>query len=301
VSVSVTENLPGHSYDDRFLYPENPALGEQYNFSLLVADHDYAETIGLEMSQGRTFARELATDSNAVVVNEAAVKILGLNDPIGKRVGLSIDNTFPIIGVIKDFHFESLHANIKPLVYFLGRGTMRFAAIRIRSDDISRTLGYLKERWLEFVPDVPFKYSFLDEDFAALYRTEQKSQQLFSTFSVLAILIASIGLFGLAAFTAERRTKEIGVRKVMGASNSNLIFLLNKEFFKIVVVANVIAWPIAYYSMTKWLQDFAYRIDISWWIFAMAGGLALMIALLTVSAQAIRAAVANPVDSLRYE
>ncbi len=301
VSVSVAENLPGHSYDDRFLYPENAAPGEQYNFSLLVADHDYVETLALEMAQGRTFSRVLATDSNAVLVNEAAVKILGLNDPIGKGVGISSDDIFPIIGVIKDFHFKSLHDEINPLVYFLGRGTMSFTAVRIRSDDISSTLDYLKARWFEFVPDVPFKYSFLDEDFAALYRTEQKTQQLFSVFSVLAIMIASIGLFGLAAFTAERRTKEIGVRKVLGASISNLLFLLNREFFRLVVIANVIAWPIAYYSMTKWLQDFAYRIDIGWWVFALAGGLALLIALLTVSTQAIRAALANPVKSLRYE
>jgi putative ABC transport system permease protein len=178
---------------------------------------------------------------------------------------------------------------------------LRSISIRLRPDDIPSALTFLQEKWQEYRPDYPFSYYFIDERFNQRYENEEKLGKLFSLFSLLAIAVACLGLFGLAAFTAEQRTKEIGIRKVLGASVAGILSLLSKDFVKLVVVANIIAWPVAWYAMNRWLQDFAYRIDIGWWVFAFAGGLALLIALLTVSTQAIKAALANPVESLRYE
>ena len=202
--------------------------------------------------------------------------------------------------MVEDFHFETLRDTIGPLVMFLGEstGTISF---RIQTEDISGAIGLLRNKWKEFRPNQPFEFSFLDERFDEMYRTERKFGEIFGVFAVMAIFIGCLGLFGLAAFTAEQRTKEIGIRKVLGASSSNIIKLLLKEFVILIAVANVIAWPISFFVMKGWLKDFSYRISLSIWIFLIAGLVTLFIALLTVSSQAIKAAFADPADSLKYE
>ncbi len=208
---------------------------------------------------------------------------------------------YTIVGVLKDFHYESLHQQIRPLAIFLNSGQTAYLPVRIRPNDISKTISFIEDQWKKIVPGKPFEYFFLDEDFNKLYQSEQKTGQIFTTFSVLAIFIACLGLFGLTAFTVERRIKEIGIRKVLGASISTIVFLISKEFLKWVLIANLIAWPVAYYFMNNWLENFAYKTDITLWVFIFSGIIALIIALLTVSSQTIKAATANPVKSLRYE
>jgi putative ABC transport system permease protein len=190
---------------------------------------------------------------------------------------------------------------MQPLMIVLAPDGYGYAMMRIAAHDIGGTLDEIKRVWMSFAPEWPFDYLFLDDNFEKQYRAEQRLGKIFGAFGFIAIFIACLGLFGLAAFTAGRRTREIGIRKVLGATASGIVNLLSREFIKLVLVANVIAWPAAYFAMNKWLQSFAYRIDISWWIFALAGMLTLLIALLTVSAQAIKAALANPVEALRYE
>lgn len=206
-----------------------------------------------------------------------------------------------IIGVVKDFHFESLHQEISPIIFFIRKGDYRNISVRISPENIPLTMAFLKEQWSEYRPNYPFDYFFIDENFDELYRSEEKLGQVFGAFALLAIFIACLGLFGLASFTAEKRTKEIGIRKVLGAPVLGIIYLLSKEFTKWVIVANVIAWPLAYFVMQKWLQNFAYRTNVGLWIFVGAAGVSLVITLVTVSFQSVKAALADPVRSLRYE
>jgi putative ABC transport system permease protein len=206
-----------------------------------------------------------------------------------------------VIGLMKDFHFKSLHEKIEPLVIFNNSGNSAYLSIRIKAENASDIIPAIENKWKSFFPDKPFEYFFLDEYWGKLYEKEQKTSNLFFCFSGLAIFIACLGLFGLAAFSAQNKTKEIGIRKVLGASVSGIVSHLSMEFLKWVIIANIIAWPIAYYFMNKWLQDFAYRINISWWVFVLSGGIALVIALITVSVHAIKAAMANPIEALRYE
>jgi putative ABC transport system permease protein len=256
----------------------------------------------------------MATDSSAFVVNEAAARMFGVVSPediLGRRLtrfkrypdSVTIHIQGPVIGVVRDFHYASLHENVKPLIFNLpiGRWDANRFVIKIAAEDIRGTLDFLATKWKTYTKIYPFSYSFFNEKLNALYRSEQRLGKIFSIFAGLTILVACLGLFGLVSFTAERRTKEIGIRKVLGATVANLVALLSKDFVKLVVAANLIAWPISYLAMQKWLEDFAYRIDVSWQVFALAGGLALLIALLTVSTQAIKAALANPVEALRYE
>ena len=240
----------------------------------------------------------------AVVVNEALVEVMGLKgNPIGQHIRFASDDTaYPIIGVVRDFHFKSLHDEIEPYAVFIEDGVTDRSAIRILSDDVPGTLAYLEETWEAFVPDRPFVYSFLEDGLAAQYRVEEQTRTIVSVFSLLAIMIACLGLFGLSAFMAEQRRKEIGVRKVLGASVEGIVVLLSKDIIRLVLVAFVIAAPLAYLVIDWWfLQGFVYRIEMSVWTFLLAGLLALAIALLTVSYQSIRAARINPVEALRYE
>jgi putative ABC transport system permease protein len=289
-------------------------IAETFHAAYLDADHDFAATLNLELVAGRWFAKEMATDSSAFVMNEAAARMFGMVSPediLGRRLtrfkrypdSVTIHIQGPVIGVVRDFHYASLHENVKPLIFNLpiGRWDANRFAIKIAAEDIRGTLDFLATKWKTYTKIYPFSYSFLNEKLNALYRSEQRLGKIFSIFAGLTILVACLGLFGLVSFTAERRTKEIGIRKVLGATVANLVALLSKDFVKLVVAANLIAWPMAYFAMNKWLQDFAYRIEIGWWMFVLAGGLALLIALLTVSTQAIKAALANPVEALRYE
>lgn len=225
---------------------------------------------------------------------------------VGKRLtelgGTPEENdTRTIVGVIKDFHFESLHLQIKPMVLSINPRQFGNISVRIRPENISATIGFLQEQWQAFEPGYPWRYTFLDEDFGRLFQREERLSQIFGMFTVLAVFIACLGLFGLASFIAEQRTKEIGVRKVLGATAQSVVMLLSKEFTKLVGLAFVIAAPIAYFMMRNWLQDFAYRTTLSPLLFLGAGVLALVIAWLTVSYQAFKAALTNPVEALRYE
>jgi len=274
------------------------------SFQAWIVDYDYFDTLGLKLAQGRFFSRQFSTDDKAAVINQAAARQFNWSDPVGRRLGLAANpkdiQPYKVIGVVEDFHFESLRKTVGPLVMYLGnsRGNISF---RLKTQDIAIAVGLLESQWKEFLPNQPFEYSFLDERFEQMYRTEQRTGKIFAIFAGLAIFISGLGLFGLAAFTAEQRTKEIGIRKVMGASVAQIIFLLSTGFTKWVVFANLISWPIAYYAMSRWLQNFAYRIDMNIWIFVLSGTISLLFALFPVSFQSIKSATANPVDAIRME
>ena len=302
ISASNTDNLPGQRFSSTVFKADNSASTQQHILACMSTDYDFAKTLGLEIIKGRYFSKEFYSDSQAVVINECAARIYNIKNPVGKRLVDARDNSaVNIIGVLKDFNFESLHQEIKPIVIYLNREQTSNLAVKIRSNDLKSTISMIKNEWNKFVPGKPFEYYFLDDNFNELYQSEIKIQQIFTSFSVLAIFIACLGLLGLAAFTAERKTKEIGIRKTLGASVTGIILLLSKNYTKWVLIANIIAWPTAYYFMNKWLQDFAYKTEMSIWIFLLSGILALIIALLTVSANAVKAATANPVKSLKYE
>jgi len=235
------------------------------------------------------------------VVNEAFVAALGLQDPVGKVVKGEGDTEFEIIGVVKDFHYKSLHEKVVPFMFTLEPEAATVILARIEAGQEKETIATIQQFYKTFNPGFIFDYQFLDEDYQAQYVAEQRVGVLSKYFAVLAIVISCLGLFGLAAFTAERRRKEIGIRKVLGASARSVVMMLSKDFLKLVLIAAVIAFPVAWFGMHQWLQDFAYRINISWWIFGLAGIMVLLIALFTVSFQAIKAAIANPVKALRNE
>jgi putative ABC transport system permease protein len=267
-------------------------------------DYDYIKTMGMEMALGRNFSKEFGSDSNAVIINETTAAFLDYKDPVGHQLyTFDRDNKtipFTIIGVVKNFNFESLHKDIGPLCFRLGQSTYS-TSFKVNAAGINSLIPKIQSNWKALAPGMPFSYRFLDDSFTEMYNNEQRVGKLALLFSVLAILIACLGLFGLATFIAEQRTKEIGIRKVLGSSVSRVVFLLSANFLKLVLIAFLFAAPAAWWFMHKWLQDFAYRINIDWWIFIAAGVIALLIALLTVSFQAVRAAIANPVKSLRTE
>jgi putative ABC transport system permease protein len=269
-------------------------------------DYNYIPTLGMEMARGRNFSKDYGTDSTGMIINETAVKMFGwtpqnaLNRTITRNDNEGRKATFQVIGVVKDFHFKSMHEQIGPLVMTLNNG-WGWMMVKTRSTEVSGLLATMKKDWEGFHPDMPFSYTFLDERFNETYKAEQKTGQILGTFAGLTIFVACLGLFGLATFTAEQRTKEIGVRKVLGASVAGIIGLLSKDFLKLIVVALVIATPAAWWLMERWLQEFAYKTDINWWVFAWAGILSILVALFTISYQSIKAALMNPVESLRSE
>lgn len=274
------------------------------NMQRWTVDYDYINTLGMQMIQGRNFSREFGSDSSGVIVNETAAKLLGFSSPLGEKIYTYNNRNEPIayniIGVVKNFHFESLRQNIGPLCMMLGDARF-LTSFKVSTSNIQALVKQIESKWKVMAPGMPFSYRFLDDSFDEMYRSEQRVGKIAITFAVLAILIACLGLFGLVTYAAERRIKEIGIRKVLGATISNIIGMLSKDFLLLVVIAAVISFPIAWWGMNQWLQDFAYRIDISWWIFIIAGLMAAVIALITVSFQAIRAALANPVKNLRTE
>jgi putative ABC transport system permease protein len=272
-----------------------------------VVDYDYMNTMGMQIIKGRNFSKDFGADSSGIILNEAAVKVLGYDDPIGKKVYTNFQTaafsdliSYTIIGVVKDFHYESLRQNIFPLGMRLGQSS-GLASFKVNTKDIQSLVKQVEVKWKTMAPGMPFSYRFMDDAFDNIYRAEQRVGKVAITFSILAILIACLGLFGLVTYMAEQRTKEIGVRKVLGASVGNLVTMLSKDFLILVLLAAVIAFPFAWWAMDTWLRDFAYRINIDWWVFALAGVIALLIALVTVCFQAVKAAMANPVKSLRTE
>ena len=265
-------------------------------------DEDFINTMGLKLINGRNFEKEMASDTAGIIVNEAFVRKFGQLDPLNKNVYRDSYGVqqFHIIGVVKDFNFASLKDNIGPLAmtYQPDNGAI---SVKLHSADLSGLMSKIEDKWKGLSPGQAFNYSFMDEDFDARYRVEQRFGSMFISFSTLAIIIACLGLFGLAAYAAEQRNKEIGIRKVLGANISSIVGMLSMDFIKLVFVAIVIASPLAWYAMNKWLEGFAYRVNFQWYLFAIAGGAAIFIAFITISFQSIKAALANPVDSLRSE
>ncbi len=267
-------------------------------------DEDYIPTMGMQVLEGRNFSTDFPSDSAAVVINERMAAYFGDKDPIGQYLSEFDDNeqitAYKVIGVVKDFHFSSLRQNIAPLAFFL-RPSQGFLTLRLKGNDLSNTIQKLKSDWDLLAPGQPFDYTLMDERFNRMYEGELQIGQIIGVFSLLAIFIATIGLLGLVSFAAQQRTKEIGIRKVLGASVTGIVGLLSKDFIQLILIALVTAIPITWYVMNRWLENFAYRIDMPWWTFLLAGIIAIGIALLTVSFQTIRAALANPVKSLRSE
>jgi putative ABC transport system permease protein len=274
---------------------------QQVKMVMTSVDYDYLETFGLKMAQGRFFSREYSTDaSDAYVINQAAARAMEMDDPIGKNLRVW-DLSKRIIGVVEDYHFESLHNKIIPMAMRIDPNWYNQLCVRISPHRIPDTLAFLENKWKEVYPEYPFEYRFLDDTIQSQYRSEQAIGKIVTVFTVLALFISCLGIFGLSSYTAEQRTKEIGIRKVLGATVSSIVKHISKEFVILVIIANVIIWPLAYIIMNRWLQSFAYRISIGWWTFVLAGIAVLVVSLLTVIWQIIRAATANPVDSLRYE
>ncbi len=271
-------------------------------------DTDYIKTMGMKIAAGRDFVKDAPADNTTVIINQAAARQFGWPEPLGRQISFPQDGSsgqttytdLTVVGVVEDFHFESLHSPIGPLVMSIGENRSRIS-FRIQAQNTTAVLAELKHQWQRFAPGQPFEYSFMDESFAELYRSEQRLATIFSVFAGLAIFIACLGLLALASFLAERRTKEIGIRKVLGASIPEITLLLSHEFVKWVGIAALIAWPLAYFAMHRWLQGFAYRTGIGIGLFLFSSLLTLLIAILTVSFQSIRAARANPVNSLRNE
>jgi len=269
------------------------------------ADQDFIPTYGVRIVAGRGFSRDFSTDTGSFLLNEAAVRALGFkanDDVIGKDFGYG-NRTGKVIGVFNDFHFESMHQRILPLVLLVPRSANNYGntSIKITGTNIPAALAHIEKTWQKFLPESPYQYNFLDENFERLYLSEERQKTIFTFFAFIAIFIACLGLFGLSAFAILQRIKEIGIRKVLGADVNTIVALLSKDFLKLVLLAAIIAFPIAWYAMDSWLQDFAYRINVGWWVFVVAGIIAGIVAFVTISFQAIKAAIANPVKSLRSE
>lgn len=274
---------------------DGQAVKMDINFDYV--DYDFLDIFKIEIAQGRNFSEEFGEDKSAILVNETTVKQLGWKDPIGKKL-LGRDEKH-VIGVVRDFYFDSLHQKIEPMMFMLGAG--RKIAVRVRPGNAQKTVALLKDVFERNTQSQPFDFFFLDDRFNQIYQKDQRTGEIFGYFSLLAIFIACLGLLGLASFTVERRTKEIGIRRVLGASASRIVTLLGKEYIRLVIIANIIAWPVGYFAMKRWLQNFAYRIDLNVWMFILAAVAALVIAFFTVSYQTLKAALANPVETLRYE
>ena len=306
VSASIGTNVPGNpNMDGTEIYPKDKQANEndaEIHANIFHVDYDYIPTLGIHIAQGRNFSKDYSTDSFGVIINQAAVRDLGWSgtNPIGKTIVTSGQHEYKVVGVTTDFHYASLKQKIAPLMMMLsypGAGLI----VRIKTTDVHDLLAGIKKQWDKLNAGAPFAYYFLDDNFAKLYANEQRTRQIFSAFAIIAVIIASLGLFGLSAFVIEQRSKEIGIRKVLGASVQQVLLLVSGEFLLLVGIAFIISIPVTWWAMHTWLQDFAFRINISMWVFAIAGITAILVALLTVSFQAIKAAIANPVKSLRTE
>jgi putative ABC transport system permease protein len=310
VNASISSSIPTkNNFGDGYV-PEptetDKPLMKDIGLSSFMVDENFIPTLKMHVLQGRNFSKEFS-DSASVILNETAAKMIGWKIAVGKYLSYpGNDQRFKVIGVVKDFNIASLRETVEPFALFHTSSqtynlNTSYISVRLQAGNISNYLQQLENKWKNFAPNTPFDYSFLDNDFDALYRSEQRMGTVFGIFTFLSIFVACLGLFGLSVFTAERRKKEIGVRKVLGASVQSVVALLSKDFLKLVLLSAVIAFPVAWFSMNEWLEDFAYRISIGWSVFIIAGFVALLIALLTISFQAIKAAIANPVKSLRTE
>ena len=314
VTVTSGYGLPGDQYaGDGIKLPTNEGL-KDFSSNVFIGDYDYVKTLGLRIIAGRDFSREMSTDlQEAFIINETAVKEWGLGTPekaIGQPIywneWLPADTSQPlkkgkVIGVVRDFHYKDLHERVTPSVIQLYPQVVFKVAVKARTADMKNTIDFINKKWSRFVPAYPLDYKFMDETYGQMYKNEQKLSELLWIFTLMAIFIGCMGLFGLAAFSAEQRTKEIGIRKVLGANVLDIIGLLSKNFLLLVVISSLIAFPVAWWAMNQWLEDFPYRINIGWWVFGVAIVAALLIAFITVSFQSVKAARTNPVKSLRTE
>jgi putative ABC transport system permease protein len=304
-SAAFSRSVPGSYFPNAGTAIEAPD-GEmmQDGQAIFQVGIDFITHYNLELVAGRSYSRDYPSDSSsALVINEAAARQYGYANP-ADIVGKKFDQwgrAGEVIGVVKDFNYISLHRTIEPLTLPFEPYASRYLSLKVTGDDLPGTIAQVEEVWKKLAPQRPFLYSFLDQDFNTQYQSDFRFRKIFTTFSVLAIMIACLGLLGLATYTAEQRTKEIGIRKVLGADIGSIVGLLSKDFIKLVLVAIVIATPLAWYAMNKWLEGFAYQVPVHWWIFGIAGLLSIVVALFTISFQSIKAAMMNPVKSLRSE
>lgn len=306
--VTAGSTYPGFQLvQDQFFYAEGKTMQDKVDIHFAQVYDDYIETLGYELLHGRSFTKDVATADNAIILNETAVRQLGyeVKNVVGRKVYFEVEHQkteLEVVGVVKDFHFRSLHEGISPYgIMRLTQGQPSYCIASVSGNDYNTILENVKSKWEKVNPDTPLEYSFLDQDFQRNYTREERIADIITYFTAIAIFIACLGLLGLASFTMEQRRKEVGVRRVLGASVLGITKLLSKDFLKLVLIAIVIACPISYYLGNKWLEDFAYRITISWWLFLAAGLVALFIAFATVSFQVIKAAITNPIKSLRTE
>jgi len=303
-SLAVSSDLPGETFYSNTNFLSKERTDEPVSLIVLMTDYDFVDTYQMEMVAGRPFSREFSSDTaGTIMLNEAAIQRFGWTpqEAIGKDLFYFRGSIGKIVGVVKDFNYRSLHTTVEPMALILDPNDIRAISVRIQPGNIKRTIAFIRQKWEAAFPDELFEFTFLDNRMNQLYENEMKMQNIFIIFSCFSIFVACLGLFGLSVFIAAERTKEIGIRKVLGASLGKIILLLSKEFITWIIIANIVAWPLAYFIMNKWLQNFAYRVNIGIWIFILSASLALIIALLTLSYQSIKAAVANPVESLRYE
>ncbi len=306
ISTTVARNYPGNQImDGTEVYArqnDNNEKGEEIHMNIYHIDERFIPTLGIHVIKGRNFSKDFPSDSSGILINETAARSLGWvkTDPIGRTILRSGQIEFRVIGVVKDFHYASLKNKIAPLMMMLGNNGGGIL-VKLRSTEIKPFIDETKTKWGEFHTETPFAYTFLDDHFDSLYKGEEKTALIFTVFAVIAILIASLGLFGLVSFTTEQRTKEIGIRKVLGATTRELLVLLSKDFLYLVMIAFLVTIPLTWLAMNQWLKNFAYRLTPEWWVFVCAGILALLIAMITISFKAIKAALANPVKSLRTE
>jgi putative ABC transport system permease protein len=307
-NASVGDALPTWNYgnDETIFKDQTPDQKRSLSTQLWGIDEDYINTLGMKITSGRNFSAGMATDSAGLIINKAAARLLDYKDPLNQTVYVPMDNQlkvvkpYHIIGVMKDFNFRSLRDNVTPLVFYMTQRGGAFS-VQINTSNISGLIAQIKDRWKAISPNQQFSYSFIDDEFNQIYNTEQRTGKIAVAFTSLAIIIACLGLFGLAAYAAEQRTKEIGIRKILGANVSVIVAMLSRDFIKLVVIAIFIATPFAWWFMQKWLESYAYRINMQWWVFALAGFAAIAIAFITISFQSIKAALSNPVKSLRSE
>ncbi|HJP62356.1 MAG TPA: ABC transporter permease [Mucilaginibacter sp.] len=302
-SVSISDYLPVNGTKrngNTFFQEGRTKLDAGVSGQFWQVDDTYLKTLGMKLVEGRNFSYDMADDTagKTLVINQTMAKRLNLKNPVGKRI--TNGGVFTVIGVVQDFNFDSMRGNIDPLALHFGLSPS-IMTVKFNGSDVKSTIANVSALWKKYSPDQPIRYTFLDEQFAVMYADVQRTGSIFTSFAVLAIIIACLGLFALSAFMAEQRSKEIGIRKVLGASVRGITTMLSMDFIKLVIIAIVIASPIAWWGMNKWLQDFAYKIPISWWIFALAGVVSILIALITVSFQSIKAALMNPVKSLKSE
>ncbi len=302
LSTATSYDLPGKDLNKTaFAVPVSEGNYEDNEFQFMQIDYDYVDLMGLEIIQGRNFDRTMTTDKeNAVIINQATVDKFGWDNPVGYEFRAG-EETYKVIGVIKDFHVESLHNTIAPVAIFLSNPEAGWLYLKLQSDNLSATMGLINDKWQELQSAFPISYVFVDENFNKLYNSDEKLSEIFRYSAFITIFISCLGLLGLSVFTAEQKIKSVAVRKVLGASVPNILIELSKEFLLLLIISNVIAWPIAYYFMNEWLTDFAYRINIGFGNFIFATVISILIAFATISYQTIKSASVNPVKLLRYE